>query len=44
MRRYNQAIAAFERATALYEEVGDSSAALETRSNLEKARAARLAF
>ena len=44
MRRYNEAIAAFDRATVLYEEVGNFSAELEARRNAEEARAARQAF
>jgi hypothetical protein len=44
MRRYNEAIAVFERATVLYEKVGDLSAELEARRNAEAARAARQSF
>ena len=44
MRRFNEAISAFERAMALYEETGDWYAERRARSNAEYARGARQAF
>jgi tetratricopeptide (TPR) repeat protein len=44
MRRFNNAISAFERAIALYEETGDRHAEYQARSNLNYTRGARQAF